>query len=316
MLYQKHNNTPPENLGKTAVLYGGVSSERDVSLKSGQAVLAALLACGVQAQGVDIGNNPVEQLHQLDVDRVFICLHGEGGEDGKIQALLDFLSLPYTGSAHAASALAMDKLRTKQVWMTRKLPTPCFDIAHAHTDWASMLEQLGGAVFVKPIHEGSSIGLSLAQTPDELKAAYIKAASLDDEVLIEQKITGAEYTVAILNGQVLPSVRVKSHADFYDYNAKYVTGNTEYFCPSGLSGAQETAIANLALDAFNAIGCSGWGRVDIMQDKNGDFYLLELNTSPGMTNSSLVPMAAKEAGLSFNELVLEVLACTLSEKIC
>ncbi len=316
MLYQKHSNTQPEQFGKTLVLFGGVSSEREVSLKSGQAVLAALLKSGVNAQGVDIGKNPVDQLHNLAADRAFICLHGEGGEDGKIQALLDFLSLPYTGSAHAASALAMDKLRTKQVWITRQLPTPRFDIAHAQTNWASMLDNLGGAVFVKPIHEGSSIGLSLAQTSQALKEAYQKAARLDKEVLVEQKITGAEYTVAILNGQVLPSVRVESHADFYDYNAKYVTGNTEYFCPSGLSNAQEAEIAKLALDAFNAIGCSSWGRVDIMQDKDGNFYLLELNTSPGMTNSSLVPMAAKEAGLPFDELVLEILAYTLSKKTC
>lgn len=313
MQYHKQCNIDAKAFGKTLVLYGGTSSERAVSLKSGQAVLDALCNQGVDAEGVDIHENPVEQLRHYTADRAFICLHGAGGEDGKIQALLSFLNIPYTGSAHAASALGMDKLRTKQVWIARGLPTPHFSIANAQSNWHNMLADLGGEVFVKPIHEGSSIGLSLATTAQALEQAYIAAAQLDKEVLVEQKIAGAEYTVAIVNGQVMPSVKVESKAAFYDYKAKYITGNTRYFCPSGLSVQQESEIQALALSAFKTVGCEGWGRVDIMQNAKGDFYLLEVNTSPGMTSSSLVPMAAKQAGLTFEELVLEILFYTVGQ---
>lgn len=297
--------------GEVLVVFGGQSSEREVSLNSGQAVLNALLKKGVNAKGLDIQQNPVSEITQQSFDRVFIVLHGEGGEDGKIQALLDLLSVPYTGSRHAASALAMDKLKTKQVWQAIGLPTPQFLLLSETTNWPVALEELGGDAFVKPIHEGSSIGMSMIASADELSTAFEKANRFDSEVIAERRIKGAEFTVAILNGVTLAPIRLDAHQPFYDYEAKYISNATEYLCPCGLSVEKEQEIKMLALNAFNVVGCSGWGRVDVMQNEAGEFFLLEVNTVPGMTDHSLVPMAAMHVGLSFEQLVLEILASTL-----
>ncbi len=298
-------------LGRVGVLLGGLSAEREVSLMSGNAILAALQSAGVDAQAIDINERCVEQLLAADIDRAFIALHGPVGEDGRMQALLEFLDIPYTGSDVQASALAMNKLHTKQLWRGIGLPTPEFAIARTDSDWEEMLSSLGGKAIVKPAHEGSSIGMSIVDSADELEKAFKVAAKLDRSVLVEQLIEGAEYTVAILNGESLPPICLETDNVFYDYDAKYIDEDTRYICPCGLPADKEEELKNLALKAFDSLACGTWGRVDFMADTRGNFYLLEVNTVPGMTSHSLVPMAAKEAGFSFEQLVVSVLMETL-----
>src|SRR5690554_2061788 len=297
-----------EAFGRVAVLYGGTSAEREVSLKSGAAVLAALQGAGVNAFGIDAGADLAERLIAERPDRVFSALHGRGGEDGSLQGLLQSLKLPYTGSGVMASALAMDKLRTKQVWQSLGLPTPAYAVLRDESECPSVVEQLGTPLIIKPIHEGSSIGMAKVESLAGLQAAWTQAQKYDDVALVEQWITGAEFTVGILDGKVLPAIRLSTPNTFYDYQAKYLASDTQYQCPCGLSAEREAELAELSLRAFDAVGCRGWGRVDVMQDSDGSFYLLEVNTAPGMTDHSLVPMAAAAAGLNFTDLVLAILA--------
>lgn len=293
-------------LGKIGVLYGGESAERAISLRSGHAVLAALQKLNADVVGIDVRFNE-ELFRQLAaIDTAFIALHGRGGEDGVIQGLLEVLNIPYTGSGVAASAIGMDKLRTKLIWSGLGLPTPEFKSVTSSDDLDGLLESMGGAVMVKPPHEGSSIGMSRATTEAELVSAVDKALDHDDVILLEQWVDGAEYTCAILGNEALPVIRLKTPHQFYDFEAKYQSNSTEYLIPSGLSEQQEARLQQLSLDAFAAVGCKGWGRVDAMMDANGDFWLLEVNTVPGMTDHSLVPMAAKAKGMSFEDLVAAI----------
>lgn len=298
-------------LGKVAVMFGGVSAEREVSLRSGNAVLTALLNAGVDAVAFDPQTQSLASLADLGAQRVFIVLHGRGGEDGSMQGALQQLGLPYTGSGVLGSALAMDKIRCKWLFQAQQLPTAPFAVVHSNdTDFAGLLATLGGKVMVKPANEGSSIGMSAASTAAELEQAIRAALKYDSEILVERWINGREFTVAILNGQVLPVVEMRTPRAFYDYEAKYQANSTEYLCPAPLSVEQTAAMQDTALKAFNAVGASGWGRVDIMLDQSGQHFLLEVNTVPGMTEKSLVPMAAKAAGLSFSQLVLAILTQT------
>jgi len=291
--------------GKVAVLLGGHSAERDVSLRSGKAVLNALQEAGVDAFAFD----PKEHaLSSLQADRAFIVLHGRGGEDGTMQGALQLLGLPYTGSGVLGSALAMDKIRCKWLFQAQGLPTAPFLVARPEdTQYATMLAQLGGKVMVKPANEGSSIGMSAAATADELASAIAVAHQYDEEVLLERWINGREFTIAVLNGEVLPIVEMRTPRAFYDYEAKYQANSTEYLCPAPLTAELTQAMQATALAAFKAVGASGWGRVDLMLDEQGQHFLLEVNTVPGMTEKSLVPMAAKAAGYSFQQLVLAIL---------
>ncbi|AHK19901.1 D-alanine--D-alanine ligase [Yersinia similis] len=299
---------------KVAVLLGGTSAEREVSLLSGQAVLAGLKEAGIDAYGVDTKDFPVTQLKEQGFDKVFIALHGRGGEDGTLQGVLEFLQLPYTGSGVMASALTMDKLRTKLVWQALGLPiSPYVALNRQQFETLSPEElvacvtKLGLPLIVKPSHEGSSVGMSKVDHASELQKALVEAFQHDSDVLIEKWLSGPEFTVAILGDEVLPSIRIQPPGVFYDYDAKYLSDKTQYFCPSGLSDESEQQLAELALQAYQALDCSGWGRVDVMQDSDGRFYLLEVNTSPGMTSHSLVPMAARQYGLSFSQLVARIL---------
>ncbi|MCD1597413.1 D-alanine--D-alanine ligase [Rheinheimera aquimaris] len=299
----------PNAFGKVAVMFGGTSAEREVSLRSGNAVLKALQAGGVDAFAFDPQSQSLAELAESGAQRVFIVLHGRGGEDGSMQGALQQLQLPYTGSGVLGSALAMDKIRCKWLFQAQQLPTAPFAVVHSNdTDFAGLLAGLGGKVMVKPANEGSSIGMSAASTAEELEQAIHAALKYDTEILVERWINGREFTVAILNGEVLPVVEMRTPRAFYDYEAKYQANSTEYLCPAPLSAEQTAAMQHTALKAFNAVGASGWGRVDIMLDQSGQHYLLEVNTVPGMTEKSLVPMAAKAAGLSFNDLVLAILA--------
>jgi D-alanine-D-alanine ligase len=304
-----------EKFGRVGLLYGGTSSEREVSLMSGAAIHKALQNLGVDVVAIDAGDDLLQQLPDYKLDRVFIALHGVGGEDGTLQGALEYLNLSYTGSGVLASALAMDKLRCKQMWQGIGLPTTDFALLQSDSDWAAILEQLGGSVMVKPACEGSSIGMSRAQTAEQLEKAWRDAAAIDSDqqiaVIAEPLLPGPEYTVAVLDGQVLPSIRIESNAEFYDYEAKYFSDQTQYLCPSELSEHREQALQQLCLQAFESVGCRGWGRVDVMVDGQGNFQLLEVNTVPGMTSHSLVPMAAKAAGLSFEQLVEKVLEVSL-----
>ncbi|AOR62427.1 D-alanine--D-alanine ligase [Pectobacterium wasabiae] len=299
---------------KVAVLLGGTSAEREVSLLSGQAVLAGLKEAGINAHAVDTRDFPVTKLKEEGFTRVFIALHGRGGEDGTLQGVLEFLGLPYTGSGVMASALTMDKLRTKQVWQAVGLPVSPYvalDRRHysetAANELLAKFTHLGLPLIVKPSREGSSVGMSKVNALSELPAALEEAFRHDDDVLVEKWLSGPEYTVAILGDEVLPSIRIQPAGTFYDYEAKYLSDDTQYFCPSGLPDDQEQALAVLAMAAYRAVDCSGWGRVDFMLDSDGAFYLLEVNTSPGMTSHSLVPMAARQRGLTFSQLVVKIL---------
>ncbi|MGI1678443.1 MAG: D-alanine--D-alanine ligase [Cellvibrionaceae bacterium] len=298
-----------EQLGVVGVLYGGTSAERDVSLQSGKAVLDALLRSNVNAIGIDVNDEVLTQLTSIKLDRVFIVLHGVGGEDGKIQSLLSFLHLPYTGSGVQASALAMDKLLSKQLWNGIGLPTAKFFSLDSDSDWEKVIDSLGGKAFVKPAHEGSSLGMSLVNNADELKTAFSHARKFDKTVIAETFLAGEEYTVTVLNDAALPAIKLETDNQFYDYDAKYISNDTRYLCPCGLSTEKENELKEIALNAYRSLGCSGWARVDLMADQGGEIYLLEVNTAPGMTSHSLVPMAAKAAGIGFEELVLRILLC-------
>jgi D-alanine-D-alanine ligase len=305
-------NLNPKDYGKVAVMLGGTSAEREVSLNSGKAVLRGLLEMGVDAHAFDPAEQPLTKLLDEKFERVVIMLHGRGGEDGSLQGALQQLNLPYSGSGVLGSALCMDKIRSKQVWQSLGLPTAIYKIADKRSFDAgsckAIIAELGNEVMVKPAQEGSSIGMAKVNSALQLEIAIQDAFKYDDQVLIEQFVHGSEYTVSILNGNALPSISMSTPHVFYDYAAKYQVDSTVYSCPSGLPDALETMLGELALEAFDALAGSGWGRVDFMQDKLGRFYLLEANTVPGMTEKSLLPMAAKEAGLSFAELSLSVLA--------
>lgn len=300
-----------EQFGKVAVLLGGLSAEREISLKSGSAVLQALLARGVNAVAIDANQQTLMQLQEEQFDRTFVALHGRWGEGGIIQGGLESINLPYTGSGVAASAIAMNKVTTKQIWQSYGLPTAKFIVAQDASDLAAVKEELGFPVFVKPANEGSSIGISRVDSLDQLLAAFEVAQQQDDQVLIEQFIDGSEITIGILNGQSLPVIQIEVDNDFYDYEAKYQSNDTQYHCPAGLSDSFEMEMRALALQAFNVLGAKGWGRVDIMLDQQQNPYLIELNTVPGMTDHSLVPMAAKQAGLSFEQLCWLILESSL-----
>jgi len=299
---------------KVAVLMGGTSAEREVSLMSGNAVLAGLREAGINAHAVDTRDVSVLALKEQGFGSAFIALHGRGGEDGTLQAVLEFLQLPYTGSGVMASAITMDKLRTKLLWQGRGLPSGRF-VWLTRQQYQDGLDEetrnainaLGLPLFVKPSSEGSSVGISRVNTLDALPAALAEAFRHDNDVLIEAFLSGAEYTVGIVGDQILPSIRIQTASEFYDYEAKYISDDTQYFCPAGLSAEKEAELQTLVLDAWRALGCSGWGRVDVMTDSEGNFQLLEVNTSPGMTSHSLVPMAAREAGMSFSQLVSRIL---------
>lgn len=295
--------------GRVAVLLGGESGEREVSLNSGQAVLNALIRQDVDAYAFDPLNQDVADLESYD--RVFIALHGKNGEDGTIQRVLDAMEVPYTGSGVTASAIGMDKWQTKLRWAETGIVTPDYELVHAQSDFAAIENKLGFPIFVKPANEGSSIGISKVKKAGELKLAYELAAQADPLVIAEACISGGEYTVGILGKEALPIVRIVPKTEFYDFEAKYTRDDTEYWCPCGLSAAVEASIQQEALDAFHALGCSGWGRVDFLMDEAGKHYFLEVNTSPGMTDHSLVPMAAKAAGIDFDTLVLRILQMTL-----
>lgn len=304
--------------GKVAVLGGGDSAEREVSLRSAAAVTRGLQAADVDAHFVDTAEHSVLNLVDAGFERVFIALHGRGGEDGRTQAVLDALKLPYTGSGVMACALAMDKARTKYLWRGIGLPTAASEVLSA-ANWQShdlsrLLHQLGGLVMVKPSQEGSSVGMAQANSVETLQTALQAAFEYDQEVLVEQWLDGAEYTVAVVDGQALPVIEVRTPHAFYDYAAKYHENTTEYICPAPINAAQEQQIRELALAAFNAVGGAGWGRVDLKQDAQGQLQLLEVNMVPGMTEKSLVPMAAKQQGMSFSELVVKILTGTKALK--
>ena len=292
--------------GKVAVLFGGRSAEREVSLKSGSRVLDALLRQCVDAHAFDPAERKLDELAAFD--RAFVVLHGRYGEDGTIQGALELMGIPYTGSGVMASAIGMDKWRTKLLWRSVGLPIPDFVMLDADSDFAAVEKQLGLPLFVKPACEGSSIGVTKVRQAGELRQAYAEAAKHDSLVIAEQGVLGGEYTVAILGDQALPIIRIVPATDFYDYEAKYLRDDTRYLCPSGLSETREQELRAQALEAFHVLGCRGWGRVDFLMDGEGRAYFLEVNTSPGMTDHSLVPMAAREAGLSYEQLVLRVLS--------
>jgi len=296
-----------KDFGKVAVLFGGKSAEREVSLKSGAAVLRALRAAGVDAHAFDPAERDLHQLKEEGYASAFIALHGRFGEDGTVQGALELMGIPYTGSGVLASALAMDKWRTKLVWRAAGLPIPEFELLTAESDFAAVVQRLGLPLFVKPANEGSSVGISKVKTVADLRAAYELAARYDDLVIAEQFVGGGEYTAAILGGEALPVIKIEPANEFYDYEAKYLRDDTRYLCPCGLSAQQESEIQRLAKRGYAVIGGAGWGRVDFLLDAAGKPYLLEANTSPGMTDHSLVPMAARAAGLSFEDLVFKVL---------
>ncbi|BCR25978.1 MULTISPECIES: D-alanine--D-alanine ligase [Pseudomonadaceae] len=303
-----HSSLDPKAFGRVAVLFGGKSAERAVSLKSGAAVLEALQSAGVDAFGIDVGDDFLQRLTSERIDRAFIVLHGRGGEDGSMQGLLECAGIPYTGSGILASALAMDKLRTKRVWLSLGLPTPAHATLASEEDCHAAAAELGFPLFVKPAHEGSSIGMAKVADVEALIAAWKDASRYDSQVLVEQMIDGPEYTVAMLRGQVLPPIGLGTPHTFYDYDAKYLANDTQYRIPCGLSADKEAELKALTARACEAVGTQGWARADVMQDANGQFWLLEVNTVPGMTDHSLVPMAARAAGLDFQQLVLAILA--------
>lgn len=298
--------------GKVGVLMGGRSAEREISLRSGAAVLAALRRRGVDAHAFDPAEHSLSELERADFDRVFLILHGRGGEDGSLQGALELMGIPYTGSGVMASALGMDKWRSKLVWQGAGLPVPAYRLLDAHSDFDTVERELGLPLFVKPACEGSSVGVSKVKTAGGLRAAYAEAARHDPLVLAERFMGGGEYTVAILgNGaemEALPVIRIVPATEFYDYEAKYFRDDTRYLCPAGLSADQEASLRDLGRRAFAVLGCRGWGRVDILLDDQGSPQLLEINTAPGMTDHSLVPMAARAAGIDFDELCLRILA--------
>jgi len=295
------------NFGKVAVLMGGKSAEREVSLKSGGMVLAALRKKGVDAHPFDPRERNVQDLTKERFARAFIALHGRFGEDGTVQGVLEWLGIPYTGSGVLASALAMDKVRTKRMWQAEDLPTAPYLVLNKDTDFKAAAKKLGVPLFVKPASEGSSVGMSKVKRAGDLEEAFALAVNYDPVVIAEKFVDGPELTVAIVGESVLPVIKIETPREFYDYEAKYLANDTRYLIPSGLPAAKEKQIQALSLKAFQALGCRGWARVDVMLDKRGRAYLLEINTSPGMTDHSLVPMAAKAVGVSYEDLCLRIL---------
>jgi D-alanine-D-alanine ligase len=293
--------------GKVGVLLGGRSAEREVSLKSGAMVLAALRAKGVDAHAFDPRDRSLDALSAERFERVFIALHGRYGEDGTMQGALELLGIPYTGSGVLASALAMDKWRTKLLWQAAGVPTPPYAMLDPQTDFRAVAARLGLPIMVKPANEGSSIGMSKVRRAEDLEEAFALAANYDDVVIAEKFIEGAELTGGILGETALPLIRLETPRDFYDYQAKYVSDDTRYILPCGLDAEKEREVQALGLAAFRALGCRGWGRVDLMLDRQGQPWFLEVNTSPGMTDHSLVPMAARHAGIPFDELCVRIL---------
>ena len=294
------------DFGKVAVLLGGTSAEREVSLMSGGGVLAALQARGVDAQAFDPAERTFGELSAFD--RVFVALHGRGGEDGTIQGVLELIGVPYTGSGVMASALGMDKWRTKLLWRAAGLPIPEFVLLGEDSDFAAVERELGLPLFVKPACEGSSIGVVKVRAPGELAAAYREAAKYDRLVLAEKAVLGGEYTCAIVGDTALPVVKIEPATEFYDYEAKYLRDDTQYRCPCDFTPEREAELRAMALEGFRVLGCRGWARIDFLMDEDGRAYLLEANTSPGMTSHSLVPMAARAAGMSYEDLVVRVLS--------
>lgn len=298
--------------GKVGVLLGGRSAEREISLKSGAAVLAALRRKGVDAHAFDPAEQGLSDLERAGFERVFLILHGRGGEDGTLQGALELMGIPYTGSGVMASALGMDKWRTKLVWQGAGLPVPAYRLLDSHSDFDTIERELGLPLFVKPACEGSSVGVSKVKHAGGLRAAYAEAARHDALVLAEAYMGGGEYTVAVLGDgaqiEALPVIRIVPATEFYDYEAKYFRDDTRYLCPADLSAGQEAAMRELALKAYTVLGCRGWGRVDVLLDDQGRPQLLEVNTAPGMTDHSLVPMAARAAGIDFDALCLRILA--------
>jgi len=294
--------------GKVAVLMGGRSAEREISLMSGKSVLAALRAAGVDAHAFDPAESDLTGLKREGYARCFLALHGRGGEDGVMQGALEVLGIPYTGSGVMGSAIGMDKLRTKMIWAADKLPTPRYRVLGADDDWKAVARELGLPLIVKPANEGSTLGLTKVSAVEQLPAAYeLAAKKFHDTALAEQFIDGPEYTAAVLGDEVLPLIRIEAPKGNYDYQNKYFTNDTKYHCPCGLPAGKEEELKALTLRAFRAVGCAGWGRIDIMLDAEQKPWLLEVNTIPGMTDHSLVPMAARARGISFEELVVRIL---------
>ena len=293
--------------GKVAVLLGGKSAEREVSLKSGGMVLNALRSRGVDAHGFDPRERDVTALVQERFERAFIALHGRFGEDGTVQGVLEWLGIRYTGSGVLASALAMDKLRTKRIWQAEGLPTAPYAVLTRESDLKAVARRLGTPLFVKPASEGSSVGMTKVKRAADLEEAFALAVNYDPVVIAEKFVDGPELTVGILGEQVLPIIRIETPREFYDYEAKYIADDTRYLIPSGLPKAKEAQLQALCLKAFQALGCTGWGRVDLMLSRQGRPYLLEINTSPGMTDHSLVPMAARAVGISYEDLCVKIL---------
>jgi len=303
------------DFGRVAVLFGGDSSEREISLLSGQAVLGALQSRGVDAHAFDPRERGLAELVGERFARVWIALHGPGGEDGTLQGALEYLGIPYTGSGVMGSAIAMDKLRTKRLAQANGIPTADFVVLSGEQDFDRALERLKLPLIIKPATQGSSVGMSKVERAQDLPAAYAAAARFEPVVFAEPWLPGKEYTVSILQDAALPSIRIETPKTFYDYEAKYFRDDTRYFCPSGLSASAEAHLANLALGAFEAVGASGWGRADFMMDASGRPLLLEVNTVPGMTSHSLVPMAARAVGIDFAELVWRVLETSFTRRL-
>lgn len=296
-----------KDYGKVAVLFGGTSAEREISIMSGQGVLAALQSQGVDAHAFDPAEKPLAALKSEGYDRVFMILHGPFGEDGTVQGALEVLGIPYTGCGVMASAIGMDKWRTKLIWKGCGLPIPDFEVLDENSDFAAVEARLGLPLFVKPATEGSSIGVTKVKAAGELQAAFAAARQYDRIVIAERHIGGGEYTCGVLDGEVLPMIKIEPATEWYDYDAKYFRDDTVYRCPAGLAAEQEQEIGALVKTAFAALGGQSWGRVDFLMDEAGKAYLLEVNTAPGMTSHSLLPMAARQAGISYEQLVLRVL---------
>ncbi len=302
-----------QQYGKVAVVMGGDSTEREVSLMSGKGVLDALRSQGVDAQAFDPAERPLTDLVEDGFDRAFLILHGGEGEDGTIQGALEYLGVPYTGCGVMASAIGMDKWRTKLMWQAVGLPVPAYLLLDAQSDFDSVLAKLGSPVFVKPSNGGSSVGVTKCRTADEIRAAYEVAARYDPLVMVEQAVTGGEYSCAVLDGKALATVKIEPATEFYDYEAKYFRDDTVYTCP-GLTGDAETQARQLAEVAYRVLGATGWARIDFLTDPQGKAYLLEPNTAPGMTSHSLFPVCAREAGISYEQLVLKILDTTLEQE--
>jgi len=294
--------------GKVAVLMGGDSAEREISLESGNAVHSALLKIGIDSHIIDYQKDSFEQLTNNNFDRVFLALHGRGGEDGTIQKKLESIGLPYTGSGSSSSALAMDKIKSKSIWRDGGLSTPNTIEINKNTNWDNVVEQIGLPIMIKPVREGSSFGAAKVEQKENLFLAWKNASQFDDRVMAESWVEGSEYTVPILNKIVLPMIKLETKQEFYNYDAKYNDKDTKYICPCGLDKVFESTIGEISKKACELLGISGWSRVDLMIDANQQEWLIEVNTIPGMTSHSLVPMSAKKAGISFEQLVTQILA--------